>query len=113
MSKNSISAIVRQELDGGDFTGNYQLLSPVSGIGHACFCIVINNNTNQELGISYDGVNSHDFAAPAQVIKYEFQGQSQPQGFVCKFSSNMQVWVRSVGGVGTGAVYLMGYYQSN
>lgn len=110
MARNSIMAIPRREVTGNNLTGFYQLLTGVGGLGAPCFCITINNNSTREIDISYDGVTDHDFAYVGQVLTYPFQSQSQPQGFVAKFPSNMQIWIRGTAG-GAGAIYLTGYYQ--
>lgn len=107
--KNSIQPILLTSINSAAFTGAYQLLSASTGLDNPCFLIRIINNSNQNITISYDGINDHDFLPTLNTVQLPFQSNSQPNNFVAQIAKGTRIYVK--GAAGAGLVYLSGYCQ--
>jgi len=108
--KNSVNQIPLTSINSAAFTGAYQLISGAAGITNSCFLIRIINNSNQNITISYDGVNDHDFLPTLMTLQLPFQSNSQPNNFNANLSKGTKIYVK--GAAGAGLVYLAGYFQA-
>jgi len=107
--KNSLNAITLQAINGGDFTGSYQLFD-ASGLGESCFYIKIINDSDKDALISYDGTTDHDVVINGSTWEFNTQQGSQPTNSKCLFKKGQKIYLKAVVG-GTGTVYLSAYYQ--
>jgi len=109
MAVNSMVKAVRLSgFNAAGLTGGYDVID-AAGFSEACFLIRITNNSNVDVGVSYDGVNTHDFIPNGDRIDINFQTNSQPSGKVALMAKGTKVYL--VGDPGVGFIWLAGYYQ--
>ena len=106
---NKVKAIVRKTLAGSSLTGSYQAINP-NGLDAACFEISLANTTGAVVDVSYDGSTDNDVITAGGTLKVEAQTNNQPAGHVALFAKGQVVYVK--GTMGSGNVYLSGYYVS-
>jgi len=109
MSKNSVRAIELTAINASTFNSTYLPINP-NGLDKACSIIKIDNDTDREILISYDGTTDHDYARAGDILWLPFQANSDPNGNVSKMAEGTVVYVVGIAG-GSGIVYLSGYYQ--
>jgi hypothetical protein len=106
--RNTVQAIPLSTVAASTLDGTYTSLN--TGLPFACFYIRILNDSTVPITVSYDGGETdHDFIAPAGTITVNAQTNSQPNGNIALFAKGQSIWIN--GTVGTGAIYLSGYYQ--
>jgi hypothetical protein len=106
--KNYVLPIPYSTLAASTFDGDYVALT--DGLPQACFYLRINNATTVPISVSFDGgVTDGDFLSPGQVIDLNTQTNAPPNGNIALFAKGQSIYIS--GTVGTGAVYLSGYYQ--
>lgn len=110
MAQNRVVALIRTTLAGSALTSSYQAIN-ASGLDGACFQITITNTTNGAIDISYDGTNTHDIVVGSSSITIMAQANAQPTGWTALFQKGLVVYVK--GSMGSGNIYLTGYYVSN
>lgn len=103
--KNSIKALTLTNIDSSTVGATYKAINS-SGLAHPCFSINIRNNSTQDVTVSYDGVNDHEYIPKATSITVS--GQANVPQFATVPAKTI-VWVK--GTAGTGNIYLSGYYQ--
>lgn len=108
---NKALPIALSSIDSATFTGAYQLLSATAGLPQACTQLHIVNNANVDITISYDGTNDHDFLLAATDRELYFEANALPNAFVACLAKGTKVYVK--GSMGTGLVYLSGWYQNS
>lgn len=108
--KNNVLPITLRSQSAALFTGNFVVVN-APGLTQPCFFIRINNATNRDVFLSFDGVTEHEFLSAGQVLELSTQTNSQPSNYVALFSSNTKIYVKTNGGAGTGALYISGWYQ--
>lgn len=107
--KNSIRPIPLTSVSATTFNGtDYMPINP-GGLPNACFYFTIINNSSGNVLVSYDGITAHDFIPSASSAPYPIQTNSQPNTFIANLAKGTIVYV--LGSVGTGDVYLSGFYQ--
>ncbi len=106
--KNIIKAIPISVLDSAAVLAQYQPINP-NGLPFPCTILRINNNSNQAIIISYDGVTDHEYVSSLQDLKIDAQANSQPNNQVSVFPKGLVVYIRGIAGMGT--ITLSGYYQ--
>ncbi len=112
--KNQVKAILMTSIDATTFTGAYLPINPL-GLPNPCFLIRIINNSNMPITISYDQTipsdakSDADFLPANEELQLNFQTNSQPSNWWANLQQGTIVYVK--GAVGTGKVYLVGYYQ--
>lgn len=109
--RNSVAAVILTSIDSAAFDGTLQPIN-VAGLPEACFMIRIINNSSEDVIVSYNGGDGHDFVPHGQALQVESQMNSQPNNFVCKFPKGTIVYVAGAE-AGDGSVYLAAYYQVN
>lgn len=108
--KNNVLPITLRSQSAALFTANFVVVN-AGGLGHPCFFLRINNATDRAVFLSFDGVTEHEFLSAGQVLEISSQTNSQPQNYTALFAANTQIYVKTTGGAGTGALYISGYYQ--
>lgn len=108
MATNRVQAIPLKSIDSATFTGSYQAINP-TGLSEACFMIRINNDSNRDLTLSYDGTTDHEYVLAGDFLQVDAQNNARPNNFTALFSKGLVVYVKA--SAGTGSVYLSGYYQ--
>jgi len=111
MSKNKVLPILLSLIDSSTFTGAYQAINP-TGLPNACFEILIINDSNRDIGISFDGTTDHLFLPENQRLEFNFQTNAQPQNNTAQLALGTVVYVKG-NAAGTGFVALSGWYQPN
>lgn len=106
--KNSVKAIPLTNIASSSVSSSYAAIN-ASGLPQACIIIRINNASNKDITVSYDGVNDHEYVLANNFVTFEFQTNSQPNNFIANMAAGTVVWVKGTGG--TGNIYLSGYYQ--
>lgn len=89
-------------------TGNYDPFI-AGGLPRACSLIRIINNSNVDVGFSYDGINTHEFLPIGSVTQIQFQTNSRPNSKSALLPRRAPVSL--IGAAGVGNVWLVGYYQ--
>lgn len=110
MLKNTVKAIILTSFDSSTLSALFQPINP-GGLDHACFLVRINNDSDEGVIVSYDGVNSHDFIAPATTLELPLQTNSGPMNRAAYMSQGTVIYVKEATAAGTGEIYLSGYYQ--
>jgi hypothetical protein len=108
--KNCVKAIPLTSIDSSTFTGSYQAIN-TGGLPFPCYIIRINNDSTENVTISYDGTTDHEFLPTLLFTQLTFQGNPQPNGYYAVLPAGTVVYVK--GTAGTGLVYLSGYYMPN
>lgn len=106
--RNTIAAIPMTSIESTTVTGTYAVIN-AGGTPQACFLIRIINDSDEDVTVSYDGVNDADYIPTMTSIQLPLQTNSQPNNNVALLTKGTQVWVK--GTMGTGYVYLSGYYS--
>ncbi len=109
MSTNRVNAIALTSIDSATVAGAYQAIN-AAGLPEACFMIRINNDSNRDITVSYDGTADHEFIIAGDFLQVDAQNNSRPNNFTALFAKGMIVYVK--GTAGTGNIYLSGYYQN-
>lgn len=108
MANNRAQAIALTSIDSATFTGSYQVINP-NGVEHALFTLRINNDSNRDVTVSYDGTTDHEYILAGDFMQIDTQTNSQPNNQTCLFAKGTTVYVKAA--AGTGNVYLSGYCQ--
>ena len=106
---NRIKAIPMVTFDTATLAGAYLPINP-AGLPQACSMITLQNESNRDLDLSYDGVTQHDILWNGGVIGFlPSQMLSQPPNNICLWPKGLIIYVRAAAGIGN--VYLTGFYQ--
>jgi len=109
--KNSVSLILLTSIDSATIAViNYTAINP-TGLGAPCFLIRIINNSNEDITVSFDGINDNEFVPKTSYIAINTQTNAAPNNYVSKFSQGTKIYVRGTAGIGL--IYLAGYYSPN
>lgn len=107
--RNSVYAIPALDVDSSTFAGAYVPLTAVTGLPQACFLIRIINNSSVGVGVSYDGLVTHDFIPAGGFLEVNAQANGQPNSITSQFAAGFTVYL--FGAAGVGLIYLAGYYN--
>lgn len=108
--KNSIKAIPLRTLASSAVSGTYALLTAASGLSQPCFYLRINNASNQDITVSFDGTTDQEYVLASDVLTIPVQTQIQAPVQGAAFARGTKIFVK--GTAGTGSIYLSGYYTS-
>ena len=108
MPRNTISALALTHIASSTVTGSYKPINP-NGMEGACFFIRINNASDENITLSYDGVTDNEYVFADTSLEVSSQLNSQPNNKLCLFPKGQIIYVK--GTAGTGNIYLSGYYQ--
>ena len=107
---NAVAAIPIATFDSSTLSGTFQAFSTLA---QACFLIHINNTSNVDVILSWDGgAHSHEVVQAGKDLYLNFQQNSQPNNFIAKMPLNTKVAIKQSTAAGTGNIYLTGYYQA-
>lgn len=106
--KDFVRAIPMATFDSATLTGAYDPIW-ATGLPEACFLIRVINLSNVAVGVSYDGVNTHEYLGAAERYDINFQTNSQPNNKVALLAKGSNVCL--IGQAGQGDIYFIGYYQ--
>lgn len=109
MATNRVQAIPLTSIASSTVSGTYQAIN-ANGLSEACFMIRINNDSNKDITVSYDGSTDHEFIIASDFLQVDAQNNARPNNFIALFPKGMIVYVK--GTAGTGNIYLSGYYQN-
>lgn len=108
--KNTVKAIPLTSINSTGVTVTYAAIN-ATGLPNACYIVRINNDSTENITISFDGINDHEFLATTETLQLTFQGNPQPNGYYAVLPVGTVLWVK--GTTGTGFIYLSGYYMPN
>jgi hypothetical protein len=109
MAKNRVVPLLLTSIASSTMSSSYQAINP-NGAEGAAFFFRINNDTNETITISYDGVNDHEIMLTDTIYETPTtQNNALPAGKVALFPIGQKIYVK--GTSGTGSVYLSGFYQ--
>ena len=106
--KNGIKAMPALIIDSATLTGGYDPFD-AAGLTQACSIIRIVNDSNTNIGVSYDGVDTHEVINSGDSIQLTFQSNSRPNNKVALMAKGSNIC--AIGAAGVGNIYLIGYYQ--
>ena len=106
--KNIIQAIPLTNIASSTVSSTYQAINS-TGLPSACSIIRIINNSTDDVTVSYDGTNDHEYVPKATVVQLSFEANAQPNNFVSVLPIGTRVYVK--GTAGTGNIYLSGYFN--
>ena len=109
MAKDAVKAINLFSIDATTVNGTFQLISN-NPIPVATFFLRITNSSNQDMSISFDGINDNDFVLSRNYIDIPMQTNNQPNGHIALLPAQTFVWVRGTTAA-SGRVIVSGYYQ--
>lgn len=107
---STVKAISLSSFDTAGLAAGYNVIN-ASGLSHSCFLLRIINESNIDIGISYDGVSTADFVLSDSVLTLNFQANSGPSGCNCVMAKGTKIYITAPA-AGVGLVYLTGYYQN-
>lgn len=107
--KNVVKALPITSFDSADILITYQPIN-INGFGEAPFLVRINNDSNQDVAISFDGTTDNEYVVMNSDITFNFLSGMQPNAQVPCFPKGTVVYVRGLS-AGTGRIYLSAYYM--
>lgn len=108
--KDAIKAITALQIDSATLTGGYDQFA-AAGIPEACQIIRVINASNVDVGLSYDGITTHEFVGAGASIQLYFQTNSRPGNKIACLAKGSNVCL--IGAAGVGPIYFIGYYQES
>ena len=113
MVKNTVLPIALQAVTGTTLLNTFLPLNNADLTG-APFLLRINNTTDENVVISFDGVIDNDVVLSQTVLEIYTQANSLPNGYTALFSKSIRVYVRAESTIPSlGSVTISGYYQPN
>lgn len=104
---NRVLAVPLQKLIYSSVGAAYTLVGVLT---QPCFLIRIYNGTGEDVTISYDGTNDHEYLASSGVLELGAQTNAQPNNYIANFPLGFSVYVKGTEGM-AGYVYFSGYYS--
>lgn len=105
--KQQILPEVLRSRDSATFTGSYQTLG--TPLVNPCRLVKIVNDSDQDILISWDGTNDHDYVPAQSFALYDFT-TNKSGDTPLSVSAQTQFYVQ--GSSGTGLVYLAAFYAN-
>ena len=107
MTKNWVDAVEMIGLGSAAMLAAYQPID-TAGLEQPCFYVRIINASDEDVTISYDGVDDHDYLPAGQTLTLPLQSHSQPSNYVAQMKAGAKVYVK--GTAGAGSIYIAGYF---
>jgi hypothetical protein len=79
------------------------------GLPRGVFQLILTLIADQDVKVSYDGVNQHDYIYQNTSRQISFQTNSTPTNHKCVLKQGTVVYIQGVGGAGN--FYVSGWYQ--
>ena len=108
MANDFLSAVDLEAISTATLSGTFQLVIP-GGLEEACVAVILTNQSDNTVFVSYDGVNDHEVVRPFSDKNLPPQTNSQPNNKKAFFRKGQEFWVRSVTN-NAGAFFISGYY---
>lgn len=85
---------------------------PINGIGlsQKCILVRINNKSNIDINISWDGATLHDYIPAGESLNYQFLS-TRDDGIYTPVIKKNQIFYALAAAPGVGFIYVSGYYQ--
>lgn len=109
MAQNYVKALTLSTFAASSLSTSYQAVNS-AGFSEPVFFMRLVNDTNQDVTISYDGVNDNEYVAAGDTFEFPNQANSQPQAQLALWRKGTVVYVKAAAS-GTGTLTLSGYYQ--
>ena len=111
MAVNYVSLVEMTHFD--TFTLNPAIYQPIDTIGLDAACTVVRlvNDSDASVLISLDGIVNHDYLRAGDNIIFNFQLNSQCNGYVSKIRKRAKIYVKGTAPKFGGYIYLIGYYN--
>lgn len=109
MPANRLQAIPLAIFDAAALTANFQPIY-AGGLPAPLAVLRINNTSNTDIIISYDGVTEHDYILANTEFQLFAQLNSQPNNQVMYIASGSLLAVKFAKIAGNGDIYISGYY---
>lgn len=106
--KNLIKPIPLETLDTTGLGGGYVIIN-AGGLPQSCIKVIITNNSNISVDISWDGANPHDFLVAGEYRELSFLA-TDATGLRTPEIKKGQVFYASAPNAGVGYIVLTGYY---
>ena len=101
-TKNSIFPIALTSINSNTLLiGTYKVINS-SGLPNACLSIHINNHTKDDVFVSFDGINDHDFVPMGEELRIDIPYRD------CNFAKLSKIYIRGTASIGY--IYLSAYY---
>jgi hypothetical protein len=112
MGQNRVKALKLISFPASSLDGSYHAMN-TTGIEGSCFLINITSTSSTAVTISYDGgVTDHEILPGGGYTRVlNFQTNAQPSGNVALMQKGQIFYIN--GSVGTGTIWISGYYVSN
>ena len=110
MTKNFVTPIELQTVDGTAIAIDTWTAFDADGIEGNCFLISVNNDSDTDVFISYDGATRNEFVAAGERFNLNFQTNASPSGEVAKLKKWQKLWVQGTAAQ-AGNIYLSGYFN--
>jgi hypothetical protein len=104
--KNAATPIPLTSIDSTAVTDTYQAIN-TTGLPFPCFSINILNDSDEDITVSFDGVNDHEYIVSDFDRDILFQTNAQPTNSVALLPQGTKIYVK--GTAGTGYIYLSGW----
>lgn len=108
MAQNFVKPITLSTFAASSLSTSFQALNS-TGITEPVFFMRIVNDTNQDLTISFDGINAHDYIPAGAEYNFPSQANSQPQSQLALWKKGTIVYGKAAAS-GTGTIAIAGYY---
>jgi hypothetical protein len=108
MAQTSVKAIPRIDFNAAGLSPAWTPIN-TTGLPAACFTLMLYNNSNINIEVSYDGVDAHDFMYADTSLPLFAQLNSQPNAKEALWSKGMIIYVKATG-AGIGTIRCSGYY---
>ena len=108
MAIDRVQMIPQVEYSTADLTSSLQQLNP-DGLPESCFELIVVNDSDNVIGISFDGVTMHESIADNSRLNISSIFPSIPQGNSGLFNKGLILWILSLTQDG-GTLYLSGLY---
>lgn len=82
----------------------------VGSLSQPCFYLRIQNTSDADVEVSYDGTNQNDYLVAGQTLTINSQTNAQPNNFITTFPIGFSVYVKGTAGM-SGNIYVSGYYS--
>ena len=107
--KNNVLPVTLTSFNSTGLSGSYQAINS-AGFSQPCFLIRVINDSDADITVSFDGSVNHDFVQAGTTLEINAQSNHQKSDGIANFAKGTQVSV--IGSMGTGLIYLAGYYQN-
>ena len=110
MTRDYITPLELQTVDATTIAIGTWTAFDAEGVEGVCFLITINNDSDADVFISYDGATRHEFVAAGDRLTINFQTNASILGEIAKLRKWTKLYVQGTAAQ-AGNIYLSGYYN--